>query len=122
MYFKNTNNLITRFLDSDTTLYGSGKPVFVSTYINANSSYVTGLELISKNNHIGFETDIFYRFANQESRIPCQWSTIYESVIGDGYVEIITDEKDNKIIQIPKEIFDKNSDNTISLKLTDFLQ
>lgn len=49
LYFKNTNNLITRFLDSDTTLYGSGKPVFVSTYINANSSYVTGLELISKN-------------------------------------------------------------------------
>lgn len=31
-------------------------------------------------------------------------------------IKIIPDEKDNKIIQIPKELFDENSDNTISLK------
>jgi len=46
VYFKNTNHLITSTLAPDST---SGKPVFISTYINANSSYVTGLELISKN-------------------------------------------------------------------------
>jgi outer membrane receptor protein involved in Fe transport len=46
VYFKNTNHLITSTLSPDSS---SGKPVFISTYINANSSYVTGLELISKN-------------------------------------------------------------------------
>jgi nitroimidazol reductase NimA-like FMN-containing flavoprotein (pyridoxamine 5'-phosphate oxidase superfamily) len=80
-------------------------PIHFSYFINENFSIIfymhsssigKKIELISKNNHIGFETDIFYRFANQESTIPCQWSTIYESVIGDGYVEIITDEKEKK--------------------------
>ena len=46
VYFKNTNHLITSTLTPDST---AGKPVFVSTFVNANSSYVTGLELISKN-------------------------------------------------------------------------
>jgi outer membrane receptor protein involved in Fe transport len=48
LYFKNTNNLITRFQEpryvpayNDTFL--------VTSYINANSSYVTGLELTGKN-------------------------------------------------------------------------
>ncbi|HVZ56406.1 MAG TPA: TonB-dependent receptor [Chitinophagaceae bacterium] len=48
VYYKNTNDLITRYQVSDTNLY-TGKPVLVNTYINANSSYVTGLELIGKN-------------------------------------------------------------------------
>lgn len=47
-YFKNTNDLITRFqvkeLDPSTN-----KDMLVNTFINANNSYVTGLELISKN-------------------------------------------------------------------------
>lgn len=48
IYFKNTNNLITRFLQPEyVQAYDSIMPV--STYINANKSYVTGLELISKN-------------------------------------------------------------------------
>jgi outer membrane receptor protein involved in Fe transport len=48
VYFKNTNDLITRFQtkESDTFLK---KDVIISTYINANRSYVTGLEVISKN-------------------------------------------------------------------------
>ncbi|MEJ7914237.1 MAG: outer membrane beta-barrel family protein, partial [Chitinophagaceae bacterium] len=48
LYFKNTNNLITRFLarESDPV---SKQEVFVNTYINANSSYVTGLELTGRN-------------------------------------------------------------------------
>src|SRR5205085_5769938 len=46
LYFKNTNHLITSTLTPDST---AGKPVFISTFVNANSSYVTGLELISKN-------------------------------------------------------------------------
>lgn len=46
VYFKNTNHLITSTLKPDSSL---GKPVLISSYINANSSYVTGLELISKN-------------------------------------------------------------------------
>ena len=48
IYFKNTNNLITRYLLPEyVQAYDSIMPV--STYINANSSYVTGLELIGRN-------------------------------------------------------------------------
>jgi len=46
LYFKNTNDLITSYLIPDSS---KGKPVFISSYTNANSGYVTGLELISKN-------------------------------------------------------------------------
>jgi len=47
-YYKNTNDLITRYQIKENNP-GSGKEQLVNTYINANSSYVTGLELISKN-------------------------------------------------------------------------
>jgi outer membrane receptor protein involved in Fe transport len=48
VYFKNTNNLITRFqgIEFD-TLYK--RNIFVASYINANKSYVTGLELTARN-------------------------------------------------------------------------
>jgi len=48
LYFKNTNNLITRFItkEFDDVLE---REVFVSSFINANRSYVTGLELTSRN-------------------------------------------------------------------------
>ncbi|MEO6168876.1 MAG: outer membrane beta-barrel protein [Chitinophagales bacterium] len=47
-YFKNTNNLITRYqeLTYDTTLMSE---VIINTYQNANSSYLVGLELTSTN-------------------------------------------------------------------------
>jgi outer membrane receptor protein involved in Fe transport len=48
VYFKYTDNLITRFQDKENNPV-SGKEVFINTYINANSSYVSGLELISRN-------------------------------------------------------------------------
>ncbi|MFL5810097.1 MAG: outer membrane beta-barrel family protein, partial [Flavisolibacter sp.] len=48
LYFKNTNNLITRF--QEPRYVPAYKDTFlVSSYINANSSYVTGLELTGKN-------------------------------------------------------------------------
>lgn len=48
LYFKNTNNLITRFLQPEyVQAYDSVMPV--SSYINANRSYVTGLELTGRN-------------------------------------------------------------------------
>ncbi len=48
IYFKNTNDLITRFqnIELDTFLR---REVLVNSYINANRSYVTGLEIISRN-------------------------------------------------------------------------
>jgi outer membrane receptor for ferrienterochelin and colicin len=48
IYYKHTNNLITRFLD---TLFNSGlqKTELVSTYVNANSSYSYGAEFTSVN-------------------------------------------------------------------------
>lgn len=47
VYYKNTNDLITRFQEKETD--PNGKDVFVNTYINARSSYITGLELVSRN-------------------------------------------------------------------------
>ncbi len=48
LYFKNTNNLITRFLSQDVDP-STKQEFFVNTFINANSSYVTGLELTGRN-------------------------------------------------------------------------
>jgi outer membrane receptor protein involved in Fe transport len=48
IYFKNTTDLITRFQVLESiAFYKDSLPVL--TYINANNSYVTGLELISRN-------------------------------------------------------------------------
>lgn len=47
-YYKNTNDLITRLQVKEINPT-SGKDMLVNTYVNANSSYVTGFELVSKN-------------------------------------------------------------------------
>jgi outer membrane receptor protein involved in Fe transport len=47
LYYKHTTNLITRFQTSETN---GGDPIILNSYINANSSFVTGLELTSRNN------------------------------------------------------------------------
>ncbi len=47
VYYKNTNDLITRYqVPQEDTV--SGKTVILNTYINANASYVTGLEATLK--------------------------------------------------------------------------
>lgn len=48
LYYKNTNDLITRYQVKEVNT-SSNKDVLINTYINATSSYVTGLELVSKN-------------------------------------------------------------------------
>ncbi len=48
-YYKNTSGLITRFQEIQTEPI-TGKDQVINTYINANSSYVTGLEVTLKNN------------------------------------------------------------------------
>ncbi|MBL7724717.1 MAG: TonB-dependent receptor [Chitinophagaceae bacterium] len=47
-YYKNTTDLITRYQEKEINA-SNGKDMLVNTYINASSSYVTGLELVSKN-------------------------------------------------------------------------
>lgn len=47
IYYKHTTDLITRFQDSARGT--AGEKLILNTYINANSSYVTGLELIGRN-------------------------------------------------------------------------
>jgi outer membrane receptor protein involved in Fe transport len=46
LYYKNTNDLITRYQAKDSF---NSKEILVNTFINASSSYVTGLELVSRN-------------------------------------------------------------------------
>ncbi len=48
LYYKNTNDLITRYQIVQVEPV-TGKDQLINTYINANSSYVTGLEIILKN-------------------------------------------------------------------------
>lgn len=47
LYYKNTTNLITRFQVKEINPV-NGKDIFINTYINANSAYVTGLEMTLK--------------------------------------------------------------------------
>jgi hypothetical protein len=47
VYYKNTTNLITSVLDTVSLSNGSTHPL--TTYVNANSSYLTGLEITSQN-------------------------------------------------------------------------
>lgn len=47
LYYKNTTNLITRYQVKENNVT-NGKDVFINTYINANSAYVTGLEMTLK--------------------------------------------------------------------------
>lgn len=47
LYYKNTTDLITSFQVADKDV--NGKDIILNTYVNANSSYVTGLELTSRN-------------------------------------------------------------------------
>ena len=48
LYYKNTTDLITRYQIVEIEP-GTGKQTIMNTYINANASYVTGLELVSRN-------------------------------------------------------------------------
>ena len=48
VYYKNTNDLITRYQVVEIEP-GTSKQIIMNTFINANSSYVTGLELVSRN-------------------------------------------------------------------------
>lgn len=47
LYYKNTTYLITRFQEKEIDP-SNGKDIFINTYINANSAYVTGLEMTLK--------------------------------------------------------------------------
>jgi outer membrane receptor protein involved in Fe transport len=47
LYYKHTTDLITRFQTSETN---GSEQIILNSYINANSSFVTGLELTSRNN------------------------------------------------------------------------
>ncbi len=49
VYFKNTNNLITSIIQPEFDTVLQRDSVLVSTYTNANRSYVTGLEVTSRN-------------------------------------------------------------------------
>ncbi|WP_143307095.1 TonB-dependent receptor [Chitinophaga vietnamensis] len=48
-YYKHTNNLITRYLDKEKDPV-SGTELLINSYINANSSYSTGVEITAMNN------------------------------------------------------------------------
>ena len=48
LYYKHTDNLITSYQEKYTSPV-NGKEYVINTFINANSSYVTGLELTMKN-------------------------------------------------------------------------
>ncbi|RYZ21731.1 MAG: TonB-dependent receptor [Chitinophagaceae bacterium] len=48
VYFKNTNNLITQVQQNEFDTFKQ-RPIFINSFINANRSWVSGLELVSRN-------------------------------------------------------------------------
>jgi len=48
------------------------------------------MDIISKNNRVCFEADHAYRTVNGQT--PCEWSGVYQSVMGEGTIHIVTDE------------------------------
>ena len=53
------------------------------------------LDIIRKNNRVGFEFDILHAIVNAEQA--CAWGAEYESVIGSGTAEIVDDVETKKI-------------------------
>ena len=52
------------------------------------------IDLIKQNNHVGFEID-----NNQlvEGKTSCQYSMKYQSIIGNGHIELIEDNEEKKL-------------------------
>jgi len=49
------------------------------------------LDMIAKNNNVCFEVDCSYKI--EKAELACNWSAEFESVIGEGYIIILDDEK-----------------------------
>lgn len=47
------------------------------------------IELIRKNSNIGFEMDVNYKL--KEAEVACNYSAFYQSIIGEGIIEIVED-------------------------------
>lgn len=52
------------------------------------------IDIIRKNNFVGFEMDTNYQL--QKSEMPCSYSAFYQSVIGTGKVSFIEDMEEKK--------------------------
>lgn len=97
VYFKHTDNLITRYQDKETNPI-TGKEVLINTFINANSSYVTGAELVAKTK-INNKWDLTSNFNLFTSAI--RLASSFENSI-DPFVSYQI--KLNNIYKLPKNI------------------
>jgi nitroimidazol reductase NimA-like FMN-containing flavoprotein (pyridoxamine 5'-phosphate oxidase superfamily) len=52
-----------------------------------SADYGKKIEIINKNNRVGFEFDILHEIIKAEK--PCEWGAKYESVVGTGIAEVI---------------------------------
>jgi len=52
------------------------------------------LDLLSVNNHVGFEIDCGHELLQSEK--PCDWSMRYKSIIGSGKITVITGDNEKK--------------------------
>jgi len=50
------------------------------------------IEIIKKNNRVGFEFDILHEIVTSEN--PCEWGIKYESVVGTGTAEFIESQQE----------------------------
>ncbi len=97
IYFKHTDNLITRYQDKEMNPI-TGKEVLINTFINANSSYVTGGELVAKTK-ISNQWDLTSNFNLFTSAI--RLASSFENTI-DPFVSYQI--KLNNIYKLPKNI------------------
>lgn len=53
------------------------------------------IDLIKQNNHVGFEIDNNHQLV--EGNTPCNYSMKYQSIIGNGHIELIEDNEEKKL-------------------------
>lgn len=52
------------------------------------------IDLIKRNPHVSFQMECGYELVCEHPAIPCTYTARFESVVGDGRVDFITDEKE----------------------------
>lgn len=52
------------------------------------------IDVLKNNSYVGFEMDTNYHLL--EGHVACQYSSCYQSIIGEGYIEFVHDMKEKK--------------------------
>ena len=94
------NNIISRCKICRIALCENGQPYVLPLNFGYNGKHIyfhsakqgKKIEMIKKNNRVGFEFDILHEIAKAEN--PCEWGARYESVVGTGTAEFVESQQE----------------------------